>query len=355
MVCGDLATAGSQPELEHWATLFMDPLLDAGIRVYPTRGNHDGILSAWNAVFTGRRALPANGPGASEVTYSVAHKTALLVALDRLPTALAVNQGWLDTVFAANTLPHVFVMNHYPAYSVVHSDCLDDNPAQRNAFWNSMGAAGCRVYFCGHDHLYNHARVQDSAGNWIHQYLAGAGGAPMYTWNGTYTDPSVEGIINLENYGYCVVDIDGAQVTLTYKQRGPSLSAPYTAADTQTYLSPLAKVTADFKADKVYGDPPFTVSFTDMSTSNAEDRVAWLWSFGDGTTSTEQHPSHTYLGKGDYTVSLTVNTAHLQAAKTETGFIHSATIKAPVGGLAALLTLILALLFAGARILLAKV
>jgi metallophosphoesterase superfamily enzyme len=71
LVDGDLAYSGTQPELEHWAALFMDPLQQAGIAVYPTRGNHDDDLAAWNAVFAGSRALPTNVPGASEVTYYV--------------------------------------------------------------------------------------------------------------------------------------------------------------------------------------------------------------------------------------------------------------------------------------------
>ena len=323
MVDGDLVYSGTQPELEHWATLFMDPLLQAGIAVYPTRGNHDSSMTAWNAVFAGARALPANGPGASEVTYSVDHKTALFVALDRLPAKLAVNQAWLDPVLAANTQPHVFVMNHYPAYAVVHTDCLDDNPADRDAFWDSMGAAGCRVYFCGHDHLYNHARVQDVSGNWIHQYLVGSGGAPFHTWSGTYADPSVEGILNLQNNGYCVVDVAGAQVTLTFKRRGASPNfTPYTAADTYTYISPLAKVTADFSASPTTGLSPLDVTFNDATTSNVEDIAGWLWDFGDGTGSTEQDPSHSYAAAGDYTVKLTVTTAHMQADKTRQSYVH---------------------------------
>lgn len=32
----------------------------------------------------------------------------------------------------------------------------------------------------------------------------------------------------------------------------------------------------------------------------------WLWEFGDGQTSTEQNPVHTYVAAGDYTVRLTV-------------------------------------------------
>ena len=49
---------------------------------------------------------------------------------------------------------------------------------------------------------------------------------------------------------------------------------------------------------------PFTVQFTDQ-TSGA---TSWLWNFGDGSTSTQQNPSHTYNALGDYDVSLTVTT-----------------------------------------------
>jgi len=331
LVGGDLVYSGAQSQLEHWATLFMDPLLQAGIAVYPTRGNHDSDINAWKAVFTGARALPANGPGGSEVTYYVNHKSALFVAMDRMTSKLAVNQAWLDPVLAANTQPHVFVMNHYPAYSVVHADCLDDNPADRDAFWNSMGAAGCRVYFCGHDHLYNHSRVQDAQGNWIHQYLVGAGGAPFYTWNGTYADPKVVGIANYSVYSYCVVDVQGAQVTLTLKQRqAASPYTPYVAADTYTYISPLAHVTADFSTAAASGNAPLTVNFEDESLSTVEDITGWLWDFGDGTTSTEQNPSHTYAA-GDYAVKLTVTTTHQQADVTKVDYVHVDSSIPPTG------------------------
>ena len=45
------------------------------------------------------------------------------------------------------------------------------------------------------------------------------------------------------------------------------------------------------------------VSFDDHSTGSG---VAWEWDFGDGSTSTERHPTHTYAQPGDYAVTLTV-------------------------------------------------
>jgi len=54
------------------------------------------------------------------------------------------------------------------------------------------------------------------------------------------------------------------------------------------------------------GCAPYTTSFTD-GTAGA---VAWLWNFGDGTTSTLQNPTHTYTTAGFYTVSLSAQSAN---------------------------------------------
>ncbi len=61
---------------------------------------------------------------------------------------------------------------------------------------------------------------------------------------------------------------------------------------------------ADFSADPTSGDAPLTVGFTDASEGEVE---SWEWDFGDGGSSTEQNPEHTYLQPGSYSVSLTVS------------------------------------------------
>lgn len=52
--------------------------------------------------------------------------------------------------------------------------------------------------------------------------------------------------------------------------------------------------------------PGLSVQFTDTSTDPDGNIVAWDWSFGDSTFSTEQHPLHTYSSPGTYIVQLTV-------------------------------------------------
>jgi len=46
-----------------------------------------------------------------------------------------------------------------------------------------------------------------------------------------------------------------------------------------------------------------SVSFT---FNPSADVTSWLWDFGDGETSTEQNPTHTYAMSGNYEVTLTV-------------------------------------------------
>jgi len=61
----------------------------------------------------------------------------------------------------------------------------------------------------------------------------------------------------------------------------------------------------DFKSSKTSGCCPLTIRFTD-ETIHHDNITLWSWSFGDGGTSTEQNPYHTYSRPGVYTVTLKV-------------------------------------------------
>jgi len=49
-----------------------------------------------------------------------------------------------------------------------------------------------------------------------------------------------------------------------------------------------------------------SVSFSDESSDPDGQVVSWQWDFGDGSTSEEQNPSHTYAETGSFTVTLSV-------------------------------------------------
>ena len=74
--------------------------------------------------------------------------------------------------------------------------------------------------------------------------------------------------------------------------------------------------TADFNAVPTSGPEPLTVEFTDLS-SSYDGIVSWSWDFGDGETSNERNPTHTYISSGTYTVALTVTEADDDTATKE--------------------------------------
>jgi len=60
-----------------------------------------------------------------------------------------------------------------------------------------------------------------------------------------------------------------------------------------------------FSVNRRLGYKPLTVSFTDETMSH-DSIASWLWVFGDGATSTEANPHHTFLTEDEYTVTLSV-------------------------------------------------
>jgi PKD repeat protein len=78
---------------------------------------------------------------------------------------------------------------------------------------------------------------------------------------------------------------------------------------------------ANFTAKPRSGNGPLVVQFTDTTTGHVSSR---RWDFGDGKTSTEQNPVHTYTYKNtpDYTVSLNVTGMGGSDTETKTNYIH---------------------------------
>jgi len=111
--------------------------------------------------------------------------------------------------------------------------------------------------------------------------------------------------------------------TVTLKVIGPGGWNTKTKQNYITLTMPSVPM-ADFIGKPRTGDGPLVVQFTDNSSGHIESR---LWNFGDGTTSTEQNPTHTYMYKniGNFTVSLRVTGMGGTDTETKTNYIQVST------------------------------
>ena len=112
-------------------------------------------------------------------------------------------------------------------------------------------------------------------------------------------------------------------VTLTVTNSAGSNTV--TQAGYVTVTKSAAAPVANFVATVTSGTSPLPVQFVDSST-NAP--TTWLWSFGDGGSSTLQNPSHMYTTAGTYTVTLTATNAAGSNTISQTGYITVSKVAA---------------------------
>jgi len=119
-----------------------------------------------------------------------------------------------------------------------------------------------------------------------------------------------------------------ASPSYTYQEAGVytvSLTASNTeGSDTKTepdYISVIGDIpppVAMFEAEPLSGIAPLTVQFTDLSIGPP---TSYAWNFGDGATSAEANPCHTYTAGGVFTVKLTVKNSGGSHTMTRENYI----------------------------------
>jgi Zn-dependent metalloprotease len=87
-------------------------------------------------------------------------------------------------------------------------------------------------------------------------------------------------------YGVCSPEV----ITVTNAWFAVGVGARFTATVTSDFNAPVTSACS----------VPANISFTDASTN----AIYYVWDFGDGTTSNQQNPSHTYTTYGTYSVKL---------------------------------------------------
>ena len=94
--------------------------------------------------------------------------------------------------------------------------------------------------------------------------------------------------------------------TVTLKVSNANGGGLYESKTATVTVSPQKTPDADFDSNVSSGIAPLDVKFTDKSTNSPTD---WVWNFGDGATSTDHNPVHTYKAGGTYKVTLTASNA----------------------------------------------
>jgi PKD repeat protein len=123
----------------------------------------------------------------------------------------------------------------------------------------------------------------------------------------TFTNQSMNAVQWLWNFG------DGTTAntitaTHTYSQTGnftPMLIATDSFGCADTAMLTQVKITeptCNFGYSITSGCAPVTAQFNNLS----QNAATYLWNFGDGSTSSQQHPTHIYTSGGSYNVSLTI-------------------------------------------------
>ena len=250
--------------LKAWRDIVMQPLLDSGVKVLPVRGNHEvewhvkndpkpreivDAAAVWTELF--KKDVPDNGPP-NEKYLSFFYNTdsVLCIGFDQFkgPNETkdrhSINQDWLDKVLAKNKKPFIFAYGHEPAFaagSPKHTPeaSLAAHADRRNRMWKSLGDAGARVYFCGHDHFYDHMQVSRDGtqpGFEMHQFTVGTAGAPFDPSQPYYPaeDWKLQRIKHFDSVnGYLLVTINGDTATVIFKAR--DLDGQYRTRDRFAY------------------------------------------------------------------------------------------------------------------------
>jgi PKD repeat protein len=144
------------------------------------------------------------------------------------------------------------------------------------------------------------------------------GEVPINNWTWDFGDGTQSFEQNPQQHVYAAEGV----YTVTLTVGNGTLTDTKQKVDYITVEGP-APPTADFVASMtmpIVGEP---VHFEDLSDPGSATQIdSWLWQFGDGASSTDQNPDHTYNQIANFTVSLTVTTTIGQDTRTRTSYIQ---------------------------------
>jgi len=145
-----------------------------------------------------------------------------------------------------------------------------------------------------------------------------SGGVPPYTFDWDFGDGSPRSAEQDPSHTYAAGGTYVATVSVTDSGGAVASSSVTISVTPNCWVACAASVPLAATAGKATG---FTGSATPADCSGA---VSYTWDFGDGTTSTEASPSHTYVAPGLYAWSLTAAIGAVSCTQTGTIVVTAA-------------------------------
>ena len=139
--------------------------------------------------------------------------------------------------------------------------------------------------------------VNDAVGNGVSFYSSVSGSVDTYSWD--FGDGNTSTAAN----PYYVYGSAGTYYACLTVSSSTDTACHYTDCQTITTGNPAGGCSANFV---IIQDSTNLYNYWVYSYANSNNLTTYFWSFGDGTSSALQYPSHTYSGSGPYTLCLTV-------------------------------------------------
>ncbi len=219
------------------------------------------------------------------------------LSLMRNPQVITASAGIGGSISPSGSVPVAYGQNqpfvihaetNYEISSVV-VDGHDQGPIQSYTFTNVTSGHTIVASFT---HVGNEYSINATADSWTINDPVGLHSYPSGT-NHTQITQAKPG-------AYLV------NVTVDSIGKGPVSSWTFTDISANHEISTTGvpkpgQILVLFNASIRSGNAPVSVTFEDKSCG---DPTAWFWQFGDGQTSSQQHPTHSYTSPGLYSVTL---------------------------------------------------
>jgi len=301
-------------------------------RTYPAPGNHDYNASSVGAGYFGYFGSRAGTAGQGWYSFDLG-TWHIVVLNDNIDiSAGSPQEQFLKADLASTGQPCIAAIWHVPLFLSSSTSGYYRN-LSRKPLWDDLYAARADVVLNGHQHDYERMAPMrpdgtrdDAAG--ITQFNSGGGGEsigmPTVIHPNSQSLAAVFGVLRMTllpgGYTWQFVPIPGSSFSDTGSRgcHGGSGPPPPPPPPPPTDTTLVPRFVAACSNDRYCG-------FVDSSSDGNGRVVSWRWTFGDGSSSNLQNPSHRYGSNGSRTVTLTVTNDSGASASTS----RSVTVPPP--------------------------